>query len=86
MVASGTCHSVREFVQAAFDLLGLAYQKYVEIDEKLYRTAEVPTPPGGFVQGQRKAGLQPRLTSRELVKELTNAGLRYHSGLNDLRI
>ena len=43
VIATGEAHSVREFVQLAFDYVGLDWQKYVKVDEKLFRPAEIFT-------------------------------------------
>ena len=78
VVASGTCHSVREFVQAAFELVGLDYQKYVEIDEKFYRPAEVQLLQGDSSKAREKLGWQPRIAFEGLVKKMVVADLRYY--------
>src|SRR5947209_17583176 len=41
VVATGETHSVREFCEAAFSLVGLDYKAYVKVDELYYRPAEV---------------------------------------------
>src|SRR5438552_2614877 len=41
VVATGECHSVRDFVELAFAHAGLDYRKYVVTDPQLYRPAEV---------------------------------------------
>ena len=41
LVATGETHSVREFCQVAFDHVGLDWEKYVVVDPKFYRPAEV---------------------------------------------
>ena len=41
VVATGECHSVREFVDMAFSHVGLDYTRYVTTDSELYRPAEV---------------------------------------------
>src|SRR5690606_17248301 len=43
VIATGEPHSVREFVQAAFDVVGLDWEKYVVIDPRFYRPAEEHT-------------------------------------------
>lgn len=75
VVASGTCHSVREFVQAAFDLVGLDYRKYVVIEEQFYRPAEVHLLEGDASKARRKLGWQPSITFEELVKEMVESDL-----------
>lgn len=78
VIASGICHSVREFAQAAFELLGLDYQKYVEVDEKFYRPAEVQLLQGDSTKAREKLGWQPRISFSELVKEMVDTDLRYY--------
>jgi len=41
VVATGETHSVREFADLAFRAAGLDYEKYVKLDEDLYRPSEV---------------------------------------------
>src|SRR5664280_956867 len=41
VVATGETHSVREFVEEVFGLLDLDWQKYVEVDPRYFRPAEV---------------------------------------------
>ncbi len=41
VIATGESHSVKEWVQASFECLGLDWEKYVKIDQKFIRPAEV---------------------------------------------
>ena len=41
VIATGETHSVRDFVQLAFDYAGLDWEKYVEIDQRYFRPNEV---------------------------------------------
>ncbi|HTP89566.1 MAG TPA: GDP-mannose 4,6-dehydratase [Bryobacteraceae bacterium] len=41
VVATGVSHSVREFCEVAFSLVGLDYRDHVETDPQLFRPAEV---------------------------------------------
>ena len=41
VVATGETHSVREFLDEVFGLLGLDWNKYVEVDPRYFRPAEV---------------------------------------------
>ena len=41
VVGTGETHSVEEFVQIAFDHVGLDWRRYVVIDPAFYRPAEV---------------------------------------------
>ncbi|PYS67053.1 MAG: GDP-mannose 4,6-dehydratase, partial [Acidobacteria bacterium] len=44
VIATGESHSVREFLEAAFGHAGLDWRKYVEIDPRYLRPAEVDHP------------------------------------------
>ena len=57
VVATGETHSVREFCQVAFDHVGLDWEKYVVVDPKFYRPAEVDLLVGEPEQGEALARL-----------------------------
>ena len=41
VIATGQTHSVREFLEAVFELVGLDWRKHVEIDARYFRPSEV---------------------------------------------
>ena len=41
VIVTGISHSVKDFLIAAFNHVGLDYSEYLVIDEQLYRPAEV---------------------------------------------
>ncbi|MBM3506034.1 MAG: GDP-mannose 4,6-dehydratase [Alphaproteobacteria bacterium] len=75
VIATGETHSVREFVELAFDRAGLDWQKYVEIDPKFYRPAEVDLLIGNAEKARRILGWEPRTSFRELVHMMVDADL-----------
>lgn len=75
VVASGESHSVREFCERAFGEVGLDYQKYVVVDERFYRPAEVDQLVGDSTKIRTELGWQPEYTFEELVKEMVQADL-----------
>jgi len=75
VVASGESHSVREFCERAFGEVGLDYQKYVVVDERFYRPAEVDQLVGDPTKIRTKLGWQPEYTFEALVKEMVQADL-----------
>ncbi|MEI0564979.1 GDP-mannose 4,6-dehydratase [Brachyspira pulli] len=80
VIATGETHSVREFLDEAFGLVGLDWKKYVEIDPRYYRPAEVDLLLGDPTKAKEKLGWQPKTTFKELVKimleyDLKNVGL-----------
>jgi GDPmannose 4,6-dehydratase len=70
VVATGETHSVKEFVDLAFRCAGLDYQKYVVIDQNLYRPSEVNILLGDATKARRALGWSHKVTFPELVEEM----------------
>ena len=75
VIATGETHTVRELIEIAFDRAGLAWQKYVEIDPKFYRPAEVDLLIGDPSKANNILGWKPRTTFRQLVSMMVDADL-----------
>jgi GDPmannose 4,6-dehydratase len=75
VIATGETHSVREFCQEAFGHLGLDWEKYVIIDPKLYRPAEVDLLVGDYGKAKRVLGWEPSVDFRELVRIMVDADM-----------
>jgi GDPmannose 4,6-dehydratase len=84
VIATGACHAVRDFAREAFSLVGLDYRKFVEVDEKLYRPAEVNLLRGDASKALKQLGWKSTITFSELVKEMVETDLCNNSGLYDL--
>jgi GDPmannose 4,6-dehydratase len=76
VVATGEMHSVREFVELAFGMVGLDSQDYVEIDPRYFRPTEVDELCGDASKARERLGWQPRTTFHELVSLMLEADLR----------
>ena len=76
VVGTGKTHSVRELCQVAFSAAGLDWHKYVFVDQRFYRPAEVDL----LVSDPRKAkvflGWQPETDFETLVGTMVEADLR----------
>lgn len=68
VIATGETHSVREFLDEAFGLLDLDWQRYVEVDARYYRPAEVDLLLGDASKARRELGWEPKVDFRELVR------------------
>jgi len=68
VVATGETHSVREFVELAFGLLDLDWQKHVEIDPRYFRAAEVDQLQGDASKAREELGWTPKVTFKALAK------------------
>ncbi|AEM22372.1 GDP-D-mannose dehydratase [Brachyspira intermedia PWS/A] len=76
VIATGETHSVREFLDEAFGLVGLDWKKYVEIDPRYYRPTEVDLLLGDPTKAKEKLGWQPKTTFKELVKIMLDYDLK----------
>jgi GDPmannose 4,6-dehydratase len=75
VIATGESHSVREFLEIAFDKLGLDPYKYVEFDDSLKRASEVDFLQGDPSKIKRVLGWEPETTFDELVNLMVNHDL-----------
>lgn len=76
VIATGKTHSVKEFAELAFSIVGLNWQDYVKVDEKLYRPAEVFELKGDYSKAKKELGWQPHVTFEELVKMMVEEDLK----------
>lgn len=76
VIATGEQHSIREWVEAAFEYAGLPdWERYVEYDKSLLRPAEVDTLLGDASKSKRVLGFEPKVKFRQLVEIMTEAEL-----------
>jgi GDPmannose 4,6-dehydratase len=73
VVATGETHSVREFLEAAFAHVGLDWKKFVEIDQRYYRPAEVDLLVGDYSKARKQLGWEPKTKFKDLVKLMVDA-------------
>ncbi len=83
VVATGETHSVREFCQVAFDHLGLDWEKYVVVDPKFYRPAEVDLLVGDPSKAGRVLGWEPSVTFGDLVRIMVDADMETLQAMGD---
>jgi GDPmannose 4,6-dehydratase len=75
VIATGETHSVREFLEKAFSSLDLDWQKYVEVDPRYFRPAEVDLLLGDASKARSQLGWEPKVTFDELVKLMVDHDL-----------
>ncbi len=75
VIATGETHSVREFVEEAFSLVGLDWRQYVEIDPRYFRPAEVDLLIGDSSKAKANLGWEPKVKFKELVKIMVEADI-----------
>lgn len=80
VIATGETHSVREFLQLAFDHVGLDWQKHVEIDPKFYRPAEVDRLIGNAEKARKNLNWSPKTKFSDLVRIMVEADVKLLAG------
>lgn len=81
VVATGETHTVKEFVELAFKRVGLDYKKYVKIDKKFLRPAEVDVLVGDASKIRKKLKWEPEVSFKELVNMMVDADLKLLSNM-----
>jgi GDPmannose 4,6-dehydratase len=75
VVATGKTHSVREFCEAAFAAVDLAWEDHVVIDAGLFRPAEVDLLVGNASVARVQLGWEPTVGFRDLVGMMVESDL-----------
>lgn len=76
VVATGEAHSVGEFAKLAFDEAGLDWEKYVRVDTKFIRPAEVNLLLGDASKAHRVLGWEPEVKFEELIRMMVREDLK----------
>jgi GDPmannose 4,6-dehydratase len=75
VVATGETYSVRQFLDEASALLGLDWQKFVEMDPRYLRPTEVDVLLGDPSKARDKLGWRPKVGFKELVRMMVEHDL-----------
>ncbi len=78
VIGTGETHSVKEFVEIAFDHVGLDYKKYVSVSDKLIRPAEVDLLIADSAKARQVLRWQPKVKFEALVRMMVDADLAEH--------
>ena len=76
VIGTGKVHSVENFLKLSFKYAGLDYKKYLKINKKFYRPAEVDFLVADFSKAKKKLNWKPRIKFNQLVKEMTDSDLK----------
>ncbi len=78
VIGTGDSRSVRELCEVAFDHVGLDWRKYVVVDPRFLRPAEVDLLVADPGKAREKLGWTPKVTFHELVRMMVDADLKRH--------
>tara|TARA_R100001443_G_scaffold4277_4_gene12699 strand:- start:26297 stop:27418 length:1122 start_codon:yes stop_codon:yes gene_type:complete len=74
VVATGETHSVREFLEVAFSVIGIDdWEQYIVIDPEFYRPAEVDYLLGKPDKAKQKLGWKPKISFKELTERMVKS-------------
>jgi GDPmannose 4,6-dehydratase len=76
VVATGTTHSVRNFLEIVFEKLKLNYEDYVTQDSKYLRPEELPYLKGDSTKIREQLGWVPEISFDEMVDEMVEFWLK----------
>lgn len=75
VVATGEAHTVREFVEVAFERAGLDPDKHVEVDPRYFRPSEVDYLLGDLTKAKEELGWKPKVGFADLARLMVDADI-----------
>ena len=72
ILGTGKLRSVKEFLQIAFNRVGLNYKKYLVIDKKFYRKKDKIDLVADNTKAKKLLNDQPSKSFREIVNEMVD--------------
>jgi GDPmannose 4,6-dehydratase len=79
VIATGISHSVREFLDKAFRLVGLDYHDHLKMDKDFYRPSEINVLCGNASKAKRMLGWQQTVNFDQLVDEMVKGDLDFYA-------
>lgn len=75
VIATNETHSVKEFAELAFNLVGLNWEKYVTTEKKFLRPLDVQLLQGDYSKAEKKLGWKPKIKFKQLVELMVREDL-----------
>ncbi len=79
VIATGISHSVRQFLEQAFMLMGLDYKNFLQSDMDFFRPSEINVLCGNASKAKTLLGWQPTTNFDQLVEEMVRSDLDFYS-------
>lgn len=76
VIATGETHTVKEFLEIAFNYVNLDFEKFVQTSDKYFRPNEVNYLLGDPTKAINLLGWKPKTTFKELVQMMVNSDLK----------
>lgn len=76
VIATGQDYSVKDFLKIAFEVVGISdWNKYVVIDKRFYRPAEVDVLRGDYSKANKELGWKPKTSLEEMIKKMVHSDI-----------
>jgi GDPmannose 4,6-dehydratase len=75
VIATGTTHSLQDFVQSVFEELGLDWRDHTVVSDDLYRPTDISYGKGNAEKAARVLGWKAALQMREVISRMVHAEL-----------
>jgi GDPmannose 4,6-dehydratase len=76
VVGTGECHSVREFLEVAFDCVGLDYREFVVPDSIYFRPTEIYNLVADASKARVKLGWKTQYRFADVINEMVDSDLK----------
>ena len=71
VIATGKDYSIREFLDFAFEVINIKnWEKYIKVDQRFYRPAEVDVLRGDYTKAKKELGWEPKTNIKDMVKKM----------------
>ena len=77
VISTGKQYSVEQFTKLAFEYANMDYRKYLKIDKKLNRPADVQTLVGNSSKAKKILNWKNEYSFKDLVKDMVDADLKF---------
>ena len=75
VIGTGKTWSVKQLVETAFSVVGLDWQKFVEIDDAFLRPAEVDLLVADPSRAEKELGWKPKTSFEDMIRKMVEADL-----------
>ncbi len=76
VIATNETHSVKEFVEKAFEVVGLNWEDYVKVNKRFKRPLETGILRGDYTKAKQKLNWEPKTRFQDLVRIMVEEDLK----------
>jgi len=80
VIATGKDYSVRDFIKLSFQYIGEKnWEKYIKIDPRFYRPAEVDVLRGDCTNATKDLGWKPKTDLKQMIEKMVSSDIARHT-------